>query len=443
LESARFAATSKKEKAAKTPRATRSSAKGAAKTPATTSGTLSPEVLALLHDPNVVAFLKAVQAGKIATPAALPAQHSTPAAASDDATAPTTVGRGSAGTMPPASTGPRVSWEGVKGVEAAIAAGQSPWTAPFEFKPSFNVRGGANFAPHHRRVIEASVAKGIKMKHEFPVRWVGTYFADSFPAPRRGDADASSPDAVTLEPLPDVVGMSGAPVPALSKSERASLQQRRTFLPLAAFTAEGAGMLTQSDPPLSVRCGLTGKFFSREEVVDTLLHEAALRQYKNPFWIAPDHPRLKSGYIELKPEAKATLVPVNALVFPARRIRESAAQSDLLHPDWLNADVSRGRGMNAFTGAVSENPALLKGDFADGWATLDQLTTAGVQIACDTPSTKLIGGFTYDTAGLDGGIFATVQEFALYNADQLEKPGRLGLMRDEDKDAGSLFQSLF
>ena len=197
-----------------------------------------------------------------------------------------------------------------------------------------------------------------------------------------------------------------------------------------------------SDPPLAARCGATGKFFSREEIVDHLLHVAAAKQYKNPFWLSVDHPRLKSGFLELKPEERASLVPLVSLVFPACRIPTKGAEEPraLLHPNWVNT-AKRQPGMNAFTGRVSSNPFLVQGEFTQGWATLDQLVTARMQI--HTEAKHHSKSLSFQPADLDSGTFVVLHEFALYNAEQLEKPGRLALMREEDRDATSLFQPLF
>jgi hypothetical protein len=334
-------------------------------------------------------------------------------------------------------------------VKAALTSGMSPWTAAFRFKPALNVRGQCNFASHHRHMLEARFTtdnlQALENQALFPVRWVATAFAESFNAPLRGDIGTEAAP-VTLPAYPYVLAASGDERLA-TKSEIDKIAARRTFRPLSAYAETSHETMVPTDPPLCARCGETGKFFSREEMVDALLYHAALKQYRNPFWISLSHPKLKSGFLELKPESKPCLVQSVALVFPASRIPIKGADEprSYLHPAWIEKKT-RQPGMNAFTGAVAENAALRTGDFAEGWVTLDQLLMAGMQIPRDTSkAVTREDAFGVDEPCLDGGVFAIVQELALYNADQLEKPGRLALIADSDraKAPNSMFKPLF
>jgi hypothetical protein len=424
----------------------------------------SPEVVRLLNHPAVVGHLRGIAAAAdtpsqvheahgAAAPIAPPATKREISDPVVDANPPADVQPSSIAEQDRTPTDPanaaavgiRATFGHLASVAAAVNHQMSPWTAPFTYKQPFNVRGNAVFAAHHRRVLEASF-RGEKLSpSEVPVRWVSTYFASHFNATLRPEADSDPALApITLPPYESRIDITGETVQATADDRDRNLQ-RRTFRPLAAYDTQFHSQLHQTDPPLAARCGESGKFFSREEIVDALLSHAAEKQFKNPFWITPQNKRLATGFLELKAEQRPILAAASALVFPASRLpSEGAAEPRaLLNSAWLDS-AKRMPGMNAFTGLVSENPALSQGEFKDGWVTLDQLMASGMQICRSSSSTDVtLSEFAFNEPSLDGGKIVVVQELALFNADQLEKPGRLALITDGDTRSGDLFQPLF
>lgn len=116
------------------------------------------------------------------------------------------------------------------------------------------------------------------------------------------------------------------------------------------------------------RCGKTGLFFRREDVVDNLIQAAIALQFGNSFWIPSDHKDL-GGFLQLKPGSDPICLPITNYVAPVDLVKMLPSQ--LVTPalrsvrpktgasktsEFNNANVPCGT--NIFTGKQCMNPYL-------------------------------------------------------------------------------------
>lgn len=171
------------------------------------------------------------------------------------------------------------------------------------------------------------------------------------------------------------------------------------------------------------RCGMTGLFFSREEVVDALVAAAEDLRFSSPFWIKEDYEHLCSGYLQLKDGSDAVVVSLTASVCGFERIQLLHHSS--LHPSlrkYVNSesrldsklvDANIPKGMNALTGIISKNPFIQSLPHRGLWISFGQLLHLS------------------DGEALSDNTFTLVEvdQLCLYNASQLTVPGRLALKK--------------
>nr|CCC93592.1 conserved hypothetical protein [Trypanosoma congolense IL3000] len=168
------------------------------------------------------------------------------------------------------------------------------------------------------------------------------------------------------------------------------------------------------------RCGLTGLFFSAEEVVDNLQAAAAELNFRSPFWIRTDHPAL-GDYLTLKEDSDAICISLTADIISIEDVE--SFPTDLLHPKLKQAQISGKRifsedvpyGMNAFSGFVTRNPHIQSMPNRGVWLSYRQVLQYSLQVKkradpCESPF-----------------VVAEVDQWELHNADQLTVPGRLAL----------------
>lgn len=169
------------------------------------------------------------------------------------------------------------------------------------------------------------------------------------------------------------------------------------------------------------RCGMTGLFLSREEVVDALVAASEDLGFSSPFWIKENNPLLQSGFISLKDGSDAVVVSLTATIGGVEKLQ--LIEFSLLHSSLqkyvnlksgldlklVGEDIPKG--MNAITGYVSKNPFIHSLPCRGLWISFDQLLyLTGSQTPPDSTFTLV-----------------EIDQFCLYNADQLTVPGRLGL----------------
>ncbi|EPY38357.1 hypothetical protein AGDE_05572 [Angomonas deanei] len=109
------------------------------------------------------------------------------------------------------------------------------------------------------------------------------------------------------------------------------------------------------------RCGLTGLFFSREEVVDNLQAAAYNLNFTSPFWIHSSHPSLESKYLKVKGGSESICIGLTSSVISVEDIEpfDHSLLHHTLHSKSLaSAAKDAPAGMNAISGYVSENPFL-------------------------------------------------------------------------------------
>lgn len=177
------------------------------------------------------------------------------------------------------------------------------------------------------------------------------------------------------------------------------------------------------------RCGMSGIFFSREEVVDNLCAAAEDMSFKSPFWIKEDYKPLTSGYLSLKDDSEAIVISLTAAVASAS-VLSDLCHLNQLHPllkeslkvskskiDFKSArGVAVPQGMNAISGCTSSNPFILSLPFNGMWVSYDQV------LHLDKEAWSSFG---------DQFTLVEVDQWSLYNADQLTIPGRLGLKKSQ------------
>ena len=232
------------------------------------------------------------------------------------------------------------------------------------------------------------------------------------------------------------------------------------------------------------RCGLTGNFFCREELVDLLTCAASEYRFSAPFWIRENHPELTSGYLKLKPTMEPVVICHTAFVFTRDQLEQKSLDA-LLHPNYKSEKAAR-PGMNMLTGNVCLNPFLqtmggtgtFQGVQASGWITLEQLITHKIglnfsnavdetkvekstkesnekqkdaketspfdvrRILTNAAVGKTSNGAHKEIPSSSFGRLIETDQYSLFNSEQLLVPGRLALERHEVEE-GSSPTSLF
>ncbi|CCW64781.1 unnamed protein product [Phytomonas sp. EM1] len=184
------------------------------------------------------------------------------------------------------------------------------------------------------------------------------------------------------------------------------------------------------------RCGLTGLFFNREEVIDNLQAAASDLGFSSPFWIRSDHPALRSGFLTVKDDSEVICISLTAEITPVENVvpfSENLLHSSLRNgAEFLRPSASIPRGMNSITGFVSRNPFICSLPHRGLWLSRDQLLQHGISLRSSKDATSDDEAFT----------LVETEQWELYNADQLTVPGRLGLKRcvPHDEVVGGLFQ---
>lgn len=230
------------------------------------------------------------------------------------------------------------------------------------------------------------------------------------------------------------------------------------------------------------RCGLTGLFYRREEIVDNLTQAAIALQFQSPFWIPENHPEL-GKFLQLKPDSQPIVISITSRVAPVEVVKilppqliaapfkgvkyQNLKPKDKTSP-FHNAKVAPGA--NIFTGEVSQNPYLcgttpspafqqhevLRGaDLAVNnrgiWISLDQFVRHGLALRDELVASPISdgNGDVDATASLLSHInqlleiFVPVEtkQLALFNADQLVVPGRLSLKtRSNPSQVGDIIE---
>lgn len=193
------------------------------------------------------------------------------------------------------------------------------------------------------------------------------------------------------------------------------------------------------------RCGLSGLFYTREELVDNLQAAASDLGFTSPFWIRPDHPGLQSGFLSVRDGSESVCISLTASVVSLDEV--AAVDPRLLHPSLQKLVSGKSKscvatediplGMNALSGKVCANPFVQAMPNRGLWLSHDQLLLNGLAVRSGRE------GKGSDTA--EGGPFTLVEveQWELYNADQLTVPGRLGLRRALNyPENGELFQQV-
>jgi hypothetical protein len=220
------------------------------------------------------------------------------------------------------------------------------------------------------------------------------------------------------------------------------------------------------------RCGESGLFFKREEIVDNLTQASIALQFQSPFWIPESHPQLNK-FLQLKPDSQPIVISVTSRIAPVEVVQtlppqlvvsalkgvkyQSLKASDKASP-FDKAMVPTGT--NIFTGEALANPYVSgttksgkvgspsedfrKHDVMCGaklpvnnrgiWVSLDQFVRHGLvlrdELAAPAPS-KDDGDDAALIAHIEHllKIFVPVEtkQFVLFNGDQLVVPGRLSL----------------
>lgn len=178
--------------------------------------------------------------------------------------------------------------------------------------------------------------------------------------------------------------------------------------------------------PAFPRCGRSGLFFAREEVVDNLQAAAADLKFSSPFWLHKDHPGLESGYLQLKEGNEAIVISLTASIIGFGDVETVEAAK--LHPSLrkaIRSDVNSANGfsvsdeiplgMNALTGAVTKNPFVCGLPNRGLWLSQDQLLHHNIRLSRHMK--QAARAFT----------LVEIDQWELFNADQLQVPGRLNL----------------
>mmetsp|Transcript_56640 Transcript_56640/g.64922 ORF Transcript_56640/g.64922 Transcript_56640/m.64922 type:complete len:399 (-) Transcript_56640:61-1257(-) len=247
------------------------------------------------------------------------------------------------------------------------------------------------------------------------------------------------------------------------------------------------------------RCGLTGLFYSREDVVDNLIQASIALQFNSQFWIPQDHPQL-GNFLKLKEGAAPIALPLFARVAPIDVVKVvpqplvyeplKVVSSSTFHTankartsPYQNANVQTG--VNIFTGKPSVNRYLCgdsaasrqqsgkkqlqptSHDFIDHpvlkargvpvnnrgiWISLGQFVRNGLTLRDELQLQSSASSNQKAAAHGDAelvaymkhllNIFLPIEEKQLivYNGDQLVTPGRLALKSSPDIADNRLFK---
>ncbi|KAG5491896.1 hypothetical protein GH5_00785 [Leishmania sp. Ghana 2012 LV757] len=183
--------------------------------------------------------------------------------------------------------------------------------------------------------------------------------------------------------------------------------------------------------PLFPRCGRSGLFFAREEVVDNLQAAATDLSFTSPFWLQKNHPGLESGYLQLKEGNEAIVISLTASIIGLGDVETVEAAK--LHPSLRKAMKGEANftsdltfsdeiplGMNALTGAVTKNPFVCSLPNRGLWLSQDQMLHHNIKLSRRIK--QAASAFT----------LVEIDQWELFNADQLQVPGRLGLRQSLD-----------
>jgi hypothetical protein len=179
------------------------------------------------------------------------------------------------------------------------------------------------------------------------------------------------------------------------------------------------------------RCGETGIFFRREELVDNLCQAAVELRFASPFWIRNTHPQLgkflllKEGSLTISISCTAAVTPISSLAsVPYTLIHPKLQNQKFLNqqagattPESPYNTAQVPRGFNAFTGSITANH----------WV-VEQMPDNGVWISHEQfveHNLLLRPGLTEATAFTE----VEIDQWLFHNADQLVTPGRLALAK--------------
>ena len=275
-----------------------------------------------------------------------------------------------------------------------------------------NVRSGLPFQPHFRKVMNNYLDERLSQKSlpgTSDITQVSSVWATKEYAKTRG--------AEFLSPAEEKDGAVELPLPqhfTVNEELMKECCQARVVYHASCF--KDATVLVK-DEMKAPRCGETGAFFRREELVENLLTASHMFNFQAPFWIRSNHPEVRSGYLQLKPDSESITVPLTSEVF----ILGTSAMKEVpsSHRHWISplyADAKKRKaGMNAFTGTMTKNPWVQKQceKHEGGWITLDQLLDIH---ADDANLPKLLE---------IKGTIVEVDQWELYNSVCLVKPGLL------------------
>jgi hypothetical protein len=335
-----------------------------------------------------------------------------------------------------------------------------------------NARTGLRFAPHIQRCIEvqqqrlrAAAAASNAPPASQPLKFLTLLWADAADADAVGLKRSAAAHATAVVTLPKVPFDKFYKLsPPVSDGDEVwyprcvtETRELRCFTGFDGTAADNVATLQATAKMVTPRCGVTGRFFTDEGVVHSLMsHMAALPKVTddaklNPFWVTADHPDVASGYLSFVDTASPCVVSDVSFVYPATAIASLGTAA--LHPKYASA-AERMPGMNAFTGKVSANAVFNTPHFdggATGWVSLEQalamkLLMKGTGGKIDTTA---FGAFEVNTqtatlaaddwgGGLDGGFVVELADTELFNAAQLVQPGKLAYARSKATDAPGL-----
>lgn len=210
---------------------------------------------------------------------------------------------------------------------------------------------------------------------------------------------------------------------------------KESFLPRTFYHQSS---LDKTDYKLSTsvpRCGFTGLFFAREEVVDNLQAAGKDLGYASPFWIRANHPALKSGFLKMKDGGDSICISLTSNVISIENVE--AFDSNLLHPSlrpksksttFYEVSKSTPLGMNAITGFQSPNPFFQKLPQRGLWLSHEQVLQYGFKVPATAKKTFSL---------------VEVDQWEMLNADQLAVPGRLGLRKCIEGEPSANKNSVF
>lgn len=237
--------------------------------------------------------------------------------------------------------------------------------------------------------------------------------------------------------MKDAVGISlPLPIHFINPEDSAENFEPRVFFHACCVDAKERAISTYMP-----RCGQSGLFFAREEVIDNLQAAANDLGFQSPFWIRPSHPAFLSGYLSVKDDSEAICISLTSSVTSIDNVADFA--TELLHPSLHKGKSGSGCGrfyalsddipvgMNAITGFVSANPFFGRLPQRGLWISQEQL------LQC---SLSLKNGLSHLT---DAFTLIETEQWELYNADQLTVPGRLALRQClPPANVGAVFQSV-